>query len=216
MAAARRRGAVPRTRRWRAEAAALAALAASCASRRSAADPSGTVGFSVARLGWQQVAELPPCSHRSARRALREDMITQGASSATGLELSPISEGDLMLNTVIFIAGCVPFLYAAYEFWRRIAFGQQFGTGEDPVVFPKPGQEQVLTTVEAAQSKGRGIGKEDKVTIGMDADTNRNRRVLGQDALGLAYILMFLAAASVAVALVSVYPVFNGQVAVGS
>jgi len=157
-----------------------------------------------------------------SRLAFREDLLTQGlgvggtALSSTDLsgELSPISQGDVYLNTAVFIAFCVPFLYASWEFWRRIAFGQPFGTGEDQIVFEQPGEggPPPLIMTEAAGRKVRPVGKVGKVTIGMDSDTNRGRMVLGQDALWVAYALMFLAAASVAVAGVMVYPVFSGQV----
>jgi len=136
-------------------------------------------------------------------------------SSSDLVELSPLRREDVMLNTVVFLAFTIPFLYAAWEFWRRIAFGQQFGTGDDPVVFPKAGEEeQPMIISEAPPKKNRPVGKKDKVTIGMDADTNRGRRVLGQDALGFAYFLMAGAAFIVLVAGVVVYPVFSGQVVV--
>ena len=48
-------------------------------------------------------------------------------------------------DTVIFVIGCVPFVWAGIEFWRRIAVGESFGTGKDSVVImdssgnrPKP------------------------------------------------------------------------------
>jgi len=120
------------------------------------------------------------------------------------------SEGDALLNTAVFIASTIPFLYATWEFWRRIAFGQQFGTGDDPVVFPKPGEEkQPLVVKESTIQKPRAIGKEGKLTIGMDADTNRGRRVLGQDALIFAYFLMFAAGGTALLSLVAVVPSYS-------
>lgn len=151
----------------------------------------------------------PTEGRAAALRALREEVFARQV--ATNVDLTPITEGDLLLNTVVFIASSVPFLYAAWEFWRRIAFGQPFGTGTDPVVFPKPGEEDPLIIKEAPSRTVGPLGKDGKLTIGMDADTNRGRRVLGQDALLFAYLLMFLAAASVAVAGVAVYPVLISQ-----
>mmetsp|Transcript_12991 Transcript_12991/g.29480 ORF Transcript_12991/g.29480 Transcript_12991/m.29480 type:complete len:196 (-) Transcript_12991:187-774(-) len=130
-------------------------------------------------------------------------------STAMLMELTPLRKEDIALNTVVFLGMCVPFLYAAFEFWRRIAFGQSFGTGDEVVVFPKALAEDVKS-----QKPVRPVGKKDKVTIGMDADTNRGRVELGTDALIFAYILMFLAAGVVLVSLAALVPIFSGQVRV--
>lgn len=42
-----------------------------------------------------------------------------------------------MTDAVVFVVGCIPFLWATWEFWRRIAVGLPFGTGSDSVVFPQ-------------------------------------------------------------------------------
>ena len=67
---------------------------------------------------------------------------------------------------LVFIIGVIPFIIATYEFWRRIAVGATFGTGNDSVVFP--------TT-----------------TIGNDNDptSSRGKQILGQDSLITAYII---------------------------
>ena len=36
-------------------------------------------------------------------------------------------------DTIVFVLGCVPFVWAGVEFWRRIAVGDPFGTGSDSV-----------------------------------------------------------------------------------
>eukprot|EP00443_Scrippsiella_acuminata_P072987 CAMPEP_0115477414 /NCGR_PEP_ID=MMETSP0271-20121206/55659_1 /TAXON_ID=71861 /ORGANISM="Scrippsiella trochoidea, Strain CCMP3099" /LENGTH=215 /DNA_ID=CAMNT_0002904895 /DNA_START=36 /DNA_END=683 /DNA_ORIENTATION=+ len=142
--------------------------------------------------------------------ANREELIAQAAAVTTA-DISPVEKGDILLNTVVFIGATIPFLYATWEFWRRIAFGQQFGTGDDPVVFPKPGEENqpLVVKEEAPRKKPRVIGKEGKLTIGMDADTNRGRRVLGQDALLFAYFLMLVAAGSALLTGVTVIPTLS-------
>ena len=66
------------------------------------------------------------------------------------------------------------------------------------------------------QSRGkrkRPVGIEGKVSIGMDADTNRGRKVLGLDALIFAY-LMFASAFFMLVfgAAAAYYPLLSGQV----
>ena len=45
------------------------------------------------------------------------------------------SHAALHQDTGVFVIGCIPFLWATWEFWRRIAVGASFGTGKDAVVF---------------------------------------------------------------------------------
>jgi len=65
-------------------------------------------------------------------------------------------------DSVVFVIGVIPFVWATYEFWRRIAVGEPFGTTKDGsvVIAPEP----------------------DKVT-------GQPRRLLGRGAITLAYIL---------------------------
>merc|ERR1719223_1671706 len=79
-------------------------------------------------------------------------------------------------NIAIFVLGCIPFLWATIEFWRRIAVGESFGTGKDSVIIGKDG----------VPSESRG------------------RRVLGKDALIVAYILFAIAGGSIGLAILSV------------
>ena len=68
---------------------------------------------------------------------------------------------------LVFAIGLVPFTVATIEFWRRIAFGESFGTGSDSVVI---------------------IGENDA------PESSRGQRVLGQGALVVAYVLFAVAA----------------------
>eukprot|EP00554_Chaetoceros_debilis_P015782 CAMPEP_0194117972 /NCGR_PEP_ID=MMETSP0150-20130528/33605_1 /TAXON_ID=122233 /ORGANISM="Chaetoceros debilis, Strain MM31A-1" /LENGTH=151 /DNA_ID=CAMNT_0038809185 /DNA_START=116 /DNA_END=568 /DNA_ORIENTATION=+ len=63
-------------------------------------------------------------------------------------------------NTIVFIIGIIPFLWATYEFWSRIAVGASFGTGKDSI--------QIRPST----------------TIGTDEDRRKSRgqQVLGDDA----------------------------------
>jgi hypothetical protein len=81
----------------------------------------------------------------------------------------------------VFLAGIFPFAWATVEFWRRIAFGESFGTGSDSVVISN-------------------------VSIGVDDSPvdSRGRRVLGKDALITAYILFALAFGTIGIVLYSV------------
>lgn len=80
-------------------------------------------------------------------------------------------------NVAVFVVGLIPFAWATIEFWRRIAVGASFGTGDDSVVI---------------------IGDDDNPT------SSRGRRVLGKGALVVAYVLFGIAAATVAIAVYSV------------
>jgi hypothetical protein len=66
----------------------------------------------------------------------------------------------------VFVAGIIPFVWATIEFWRRIAVGEPFGTGSDSVI----------------------IGQDN------NPQSSRGRRVLGKDALIVAYILFGISA----------------------
>ncbi|CAB9496590.1 expressed unknown protein [Seminavis robusta] len=67
----------------------------------------------------------------------------------------------------VFVAGVIPFAWATIEFWRRIAVGESFGTGSDSVTI---------------------IGQDN------NPESSRGRRVLGKDALIVAYILFGIVA----------------------
>ncbi|CAJ1945285.1 unnamed protein product [Cylindrotheca closterium] len=86
--------------------------------------------------------------------------------------------GGLEMNSDVwvFLLGVFPFAWATVEFWRRIMFGEAFGTGSDQVI------------------------------IGMDdsPEDSRGRRVLGKGALGTAYFLFAASFATLAVVLYSV------------
>jgi len=92
---------------------------------------------------------------------------------------------------IVFLIGIIPFLWATYEFWRRIAVGASFGTGSDSVIIPSPFAEDV---------------NDDLITIGEDNNPNssRGRRTLDKGALTVAYVLFAVAGGSVAIALASV------------
>ena len=78
-------------------------------------------------------------------------------------------------DTVIFVIGCVPFVWAGIEFWRRIAVGDPFGTGSDSVIIN-----------DSSGNRPKPV-----------------RRVLGQDAIIAARILFALAFASGALVLIA-------------
>lgn len=90
------------------------------------------------------------------------------AAAASGASFS-----ELVKNTdfLVFVAGIFPFMWATYEFWRRIMFGESFGTGTDSVI----------------------IGMNDAPS------DSRGQRVLGQGALITAYVLFVCAFGTLAV-----------------
>ena len=85
--------------------------------------------------------------------------------------------GVTALDTGVFVIGCIPFVWATWEFWRRIAVGASFGTGKDAVVFD--------TDADADEDQMRRFG---------------GRRVLGKGALAVAYVLFAAAGGSVLLA----------------
>lgn len=95
---------------------------------------------------------------------------------------------------VVFIIGIIPFIWATYEFWRRIAVGASFGTGSDSVIIPSP------------FDGGDGKDGNDLITIGEDnkPTSSRGRQTLDRGALIVAYILFAAAGGSIAIAVASV------------
>jgi len=68
----------------------------------------------------------------------------------------------------VFVVGLVPWTVATFEFWRRIAVGESFGTTSDAVVF--------------------SIGEDDNPA------SSRGRQVLGKGALVTAYCIFTVVA----------------------
>jgi hypothetical protein len=61
---------------------------------------------------------------------------TSTFATATAFDPTVAVGGQLSeVNVAVFIAGIIPFAIATFEFWRRIAVGDPFGTGSDAVVF---------------------------------------------------------------------------------
>ncbi len=126
--------------------------------------------------------------------ALSSDQPEQLQQVSQRLQVGAMPDVEQLSPTtalVVFIIGIVPFIWATYEFWRRIAFGEPFGTGSDSVVIPSP-----LTGDDAKNS----------VFIGEDGNptSSRGRRTLDKGALLVAYVLFGVAASVVAIAVASV------------
>ncbi|KAL3776668.1 hypothetical protein ACHAW5_008699 [Stephanodiscus triporus] len=104
-------------------------------------------------------------------------------------ENSQIEQLSTTTNIIVFVIGIIPFLWATYEFWRRIAVGASFGTGSDSVIIPSPFEDD-----------------DDVIMIGEDDNPNssRGRRTLDRGALTVAYILFAVAGGSIAIAVASV------------
>lgn len=112
----------------------------------------------------------------TALSAVPGDVATTMAIAATTTATSRSTEWLFNTDVWVFAAGIFPFLWATYEFWRRIMFGEAFGTGTD----------SVLIGMEDSPQDSRGI------------------RVLGKGALVTAYVLFTLAFGTLAVVLYSV------------
>jgi len=92
--------------------------------------------------------------------------------------------GTTQQDTIVFLIGLFPFVWATVEFWRRIAVGASFGTGKDSITF--------------------GDSNDEITTPG--------RRVLGKDALITAYVLFGIAAATLLLSVVSSLPYLSVDV----
>lgn len=120
-------------------------------------------------------AERRPVQSPSSSSAMNLMFLSDAASSA-----GTANAGNLALfknaDVWVFLVGIFPFAWAAVEFWRRIMFGEPFGTGRDSVI------------------------------IGMDdaPSDSRGRRVLGRGALITAYVLFVIAFGTVGIVLYSV------------
>ena len=118
--------------------------------------------------------------------------------SATGASVS-VEGLSPTANTIVFIIGIIPFLWATYEFWSRIAVGASFGTGSDSIqIRPSSTSTPTSTSTSTSTSTTR--------TIGQDGNPikSRGQQVLGDDALLVAYVLFAIAIGSVGIAVYSV------------
>ena len=114
---------------------------------------------------------------------------TTGTSTDVGVVVPAVEGLSPTANTIIFIIGLIPFIWATYEFWSRIAVGASFGTGADSI-----------------QIKPLSDGMKELTTIGKEGDLKKSRgqQVLGDDALIVAYFLFIVAIGSVGIAIYSV------------
>ncbi|KAJ1445470.1 hypothetical protein M885DRAFT_579136 [Pelagophyceae sp. CCMP2097] len=117
---------------------------------------------------------------------LAEPSLAAAADEVVRAPFEP--RGITAVDTAVFFIGVAPFAWAAVEFWRRIAVGEPFGTGSDSVVFDV------------------AVNGDDDLVGGADDDQLRRfggRRILGQDAIVTAKVLMVAAAASIALTFVA-------------
>ena len=132
----------------------------------------------VQRRSRAALPQKPEIIHYQGKTAL--SLLPEASDLLTTSSLW-MAESDQALSRtqiiLVFIVGLIPFAVATVEFWRRIAFGESFGTGSDPVVI---------------------IGEDDA------PQSSRGRRVLGKGALITAYILFGLSAFVLGLVLFSV------------
>ena len=148
-------------------------------STRLATSPRGLPIFSASAAA--AASGLPALLPPSAARAV-DDISGVATDADINAALSTFEpRGITPEDTVIFVLGCIPFVYAGIEFWTRIANGDSFGTGRDSVVIQPLGQ----------QYEG-------------------NKRVLGADALIAARILFGIAGASAVLVLVAGVDILKG------
>jgi hypothetical protein len=125
---------------------------------------------------------------------LQSAQLTEAIDSTATTTTVQIEQQDPTTTIVIFIIGIIPFIWATFEFWRRIAVGASFGTTSDSVVIPSP-----------FDNDDNG-DENDMIIIGEDGNpmSSRGRRTLDRGALSVAYVLFAIAAGSVGLAVASV------------
>lgn len=106
-------------------------------------------------------------------------LISSDAAMFALANIPPETASALPDETIVamFLVGLLPFAIATVEFWRRIAVGDSFGTGTDSLLI---------------------IGEDDAPA------SSRGRRVLGKDALAVAYVLFGVATAVLVLVIYSV------------
>ena len=142
--------------------------------------PKGAIAFTTT-TSWSTEQLRPCCSSPSSRLLSQAHMLPSPlAEPALNDPPTAVVEPLAPSTTIaVFIVGVIPFAIATYEFWRRIAVGESFGTTSDSVVF----------------------------TIGEDTEDRMNSRgqqVLGKDALITAYVIFAVVAAVLLLVLTSV------------
>ena len=159
----------------------LVGILASVAPALAAMSTPGFLNAHLSRTSW-----LVTAANRSGPRPLptAPNMLPDAASlladaqvAAAATPLTRPAADSHATDIAVFIVGLIPFAWATVEFWRRIAVGASFGTGQDSVVI---------------------IGDDD------DPAGSRGRRVLGKGALAIAYVLFGIAALSIGIAVYSV------------
>lgn len=105
----------------------------------------------------------------------------EAATTVDALTTTFEPRGITTEDTIVFVLGCVPFVWAGVEFWRRIAVGDPFGTGSDSVFIN-----------DTSGNRTRAV-----------------RRVLGADAIFAARVLFAIAGISLASVIVAALPLFN-------
>ena len=120
---------------------------------------------------------FPRCPRLCARNQEHCTYHRGGTTSSRVVDPTVVFEprGVTPQDTAVFAIGVIPFAWATWEFWRRIVGGESFGTGSDSVI----------------------IGED------LNPESSRGRRVLGNDALAVAYVLFGVAGCSILLALVS-------------
>lgn len=109
-----------------------------------------------------------------------------------------VANNDIMILSnemiiIVFIIGIIPFIIATYEFWRRIAFQQPFGTTSDSVIFSTTAMTTNVTTSTAAM-----IGEDNNPL------SSRGQRILDPSALYVAYVLFAIAGSILVLVIYSV------------
>lgn len=85
--------------------------------------------------GGAVAAMLPPASAYVAMPPVGAALAAADYPGVQAVAFDPSVQAlDPTTTVVVFVLGLVPFVWAAVEFWRRIAVGEPFGTGKDSII----------------------------------------------------------------------------------
>jgi len=134
-----------------------------------------TSSWITMRRSLVQAATLQLVNVLSCAAAMTDEMPPEMVEAAKQGKMTFEPRGITAQDTVVFVIGFIPFIWATNEFWRRIVAGESFGTGASSVIID-PNAE-----VEGSRFRGRSV--------------------LGRGAMNVAYLLF--ASVGITVALVA-------------
>jgi len=93
-----------------------------------------TSSWITMRRSLVQAATLQLVNVLSCAAAMTDEMPPEMVEAAKQGKMTFEPRGITAQDTVVFVIGFIPFIWATNEFWRRIVAGESFGTGASSVI----------------------------------------------------------------------------------